>query len=297
MSNDALMAAVVRLSGQMEALAALAAHVRVEEEGLDCDPTVRALLAEVAAATVDGPVDADAPTSAAAVGMVRSLLRQAVDLVENPGRAGGWTHVDEQLLQGIGRLSMSVAGAIRAVEPVLDGLGERLARPGAALLDVGTGTGWLAIALARAHPSARVVGLDVFEPALELARANVRAESVGDRVDLRLLDVAAMNDEDVYDAVWLPMPFLPADVVRPAISACHRALRPGGWLLPGTFAGPPDALGQLMVRLRTVRAGGVPWQGAEIVELLTGAGLQGAIEVPRTWAAPVHLCAGQKPGS
>ena len=63
-------------------------------------------------------------------------------------------------------------------------LGDRLAGP-AEILDVGTGVGWLAVALARAYADARVVGIDIFEPALDLARANVSAENLQDRIELR----------------------------------------------------------------------------------------------------------------
>jgi tRNA A58 N-methylase Trm61 len=190
---------------------------------------------------------------------------------------------------------MSVADVVALASAELDGLGPRLAAPGAALLDVGTGTGWLAIALARAFPSARVVGIDPFEPALELAAANVAAEGLGERVELRRLDVADLADVDAFDAVWLPLPFLPAEVLPVATKAAARALRPGGWALPGAFVGPPDPLSRLLVDLRTVRSGGRPWTAAEIWDLLGEAGLVDAQTVARRWAAPLELYAARKP--
>ena len=52
------------------------------------------------------------------------------------------------------------------------------------VVDVGTGTGALAIALATELPNATVVAIDVSPEALELARENVLAHGLGDRVHL-----------------------------------------------------------------------------------------------------------------
>jgi hypothetical protein len=46
--DESVLAAVVRLTSAVEALAALAAHVRVRTEGLDVDPAVGSLLAAAA---------------------------------------------------------------------------------------------------------------------------------------------------------------------------------------------------------------------------------------------------------
>jgi 2-polyprenyl-3-methyl-5-hydroxy-6-metoxy-1,4-benzoquinol methylase len=293
MAADALMTRAVELGVATDALAALAAHVRIETEDLPADPAVRALLADVAAELLGGNGLASA-AAGPVVGLARTWLRQAVDLVDDPGRTGRWDRVDERLLQSIGRLSMGIAGAVRAAEPVLPGLAEALARPGATLLDVGTGTGWLAIALAQAYPHVQVTGIDVFEPALDLAKVNRADAGLTERIDLRLQDAAALDEAETYDVVWLPMPFLRRDVVPEVLRCGARALRPGGRLLAGTFAGGPDRLGQLLTDLRTVRSGGHPWQPAELLDLLRDAGLSDVTEVPRSWAAPVRLYAGRR---
>ena len=87
---------------------------------------------------------------------------------------------------------MGIAGAIRTAAEQAPELGDRLAGP-AQILDVGTGVGWLAVALARQYPDARVVGIDIFEPALELARGNVAAEHLQDRIELRRQDVLSLD--------------------------------------------------------------------------------------------------------
>jgi hypothetical protein len=45
-----------------------------------------------------------------------------------------------------------------------------LAAAGCRILDVGCGAGWSSISLARAYPSARVLGVDIDQPSIDLAR-------------------------------------------------------------------------------------------------------------------------------
>src|SRR5262249_39315658 len=90
-----------QLAVSLDALAAVAAHLRVEAEGIDLDPALRELLASVAsdvfgASTPVGPAERQA-----IIGMVRAFIYQAEDLVAHPSRAGGWQDANETLLQGL----------------------------------------------------------------------------------------------------------------------------------------------------------------------------------------------------
>lgn len=293
-----LLGTAVGLGSKLEALAALAAHVRVTGEGMDVDPLLRDLLAEVARELL-GDDRTEGPAGAAVVGMTRALLSQAQNLVDDPGRIGAWVADDVSLVQSIGRQSMSIIDAFGVAAETLDGLGAALAAPGARFLDVGTGAGWLAVAMARSRPNLHVVGLDILEPSLALARANVADSGLGGQVELRLQDVTAPAEDEPYDAVWLPLPFLPAAIVPAALDAARRLLRPRGWLLAGTFAGPAERndagrLGRLLVDVRTVRSGGHPWKPAELVGMIEERGFTDAAELPRTWSAPVGLYVGRR---
>jgi release factor glutamine methyltransferase len=57
------------------------------------------------------------------------------------------------------------------------------------VLDIGTGSGAIAIALAAEHPTVRVVATDVHPAPLDVARRNVRALCLEDRVTLLVSDV------------------------------------------------------------------------------------------------------------
>lgn len=126
-----------------------------------------------------------------------------------------------------------------------------------AFLDVGTGVGWLAHALATELPALTVTGIDVFRPALALARTNVAP--LGARVTLSEHDVCALTDRDAFDAAFLAGPFVPEEIIPTAVLRIREALRPGGWLLFGLFAGAADPLSRAVTDLRVVRSGGRPW--------------------------------------
>lgn len=289
---DAVLGVVQRLTVPMETLAAVGAQLRVEAESLEVDPAVGALLASI---TREAGLNGASPAARqAALGYVRSFFRLAVDLLEDPARAPGWSYDDPLVLQSIGRGSAAIAAVIAGVAGSLDGLEAALAAEGAAILDVGAGTGWLAIALAETFPAARVVGLDIWEPSLALARENVARAGLADRVEMRDQDVTALGDAGAYDLAWIACPFLPVTVMGPAIERSLAALRPGGWMVLGLFAGPDDPLASMLADLRTVRSGGHAWTAAELVATAAGAGLAGVRELPKTWNAPAGLVVGRR---
>jgi release factor glutamine methyltransferase len=59
------------------------------------------------------------------------------------------------------------------------------------VLDVGTGSGAIALAVADEHPGARVIGVDISAEALAVARANARRHGLDDRVAFRHGDLLA----------------------------------------------------------------------------------------------------------
>jgi predicted O-methyltransferase YrrM len=293
--ND-LMLAIARLVASAEALGAIAARARAEAEGVELDPRIRDALDGVSRALGVDVSALTADQARIAAGYGHALLVMSADLAANPERPPGWGNEDPAILQSLGQGSVAIAGAIQAAAPTLAGLADRLARDGAAFLDVGAGVAALSIAICRTWPAVRVVGLEPWEPPLRLASANVARAGLEERIELRAQAVEDLTDREAYDAAFLALPFIAPELVPVAIARSCAALRPGGWLLAGMFTAPDDPLAQRLTELRVVRAGGHPYPTDELERVLAGAGLAEVVTPSRTWQAPIGLVAGRRPG-
>jgi release factor glutamine methyltransferase len=81
------------------------------------------------------------------------------------------------------------------------------------VLDVGTGTGAIALAIADERPDATVTAIDVSEEALELARENADRTGLADRVSFVRHDVTQGLPDGPYDLVVSNPPYVePGDL-------------------------------------------------------------------------------------
>ena len=87
-----------------------------------------------------------------------------------------------------------------------------LMRPGARVLDIGTGSGAIAISLAKLGKSARVTAVDVSDKALEIARKN--AESNGANVEFIKSDCFSALNGRKYDMIVSNPPYISDDEMR-----------------------------------------------------------------------------------
>ena len=83
----------------------------------------------------------------------------------------------------------------RLVETALDFLNGRLS---ATILDIGTGSGAIAIAIAKNAPAVRIVALDISKVSLEVAARNARRHRCADRITFLHGDCFAALDEARY---------------------------------------------------------------------------------------------------
>jgi demethylmenaquinone methyltransferase/2-methoxy-6-polyprenyl-1,4-benzoquinol methylase len=107
----------------------------------------------------------------------------------------------------------------------------RAARPPRAgrALDVGTGTAKLALALARAMPAGRVVGVDVAGPMLRHARQAAEHDPASGRLELALADALALPFADAsFDCATTAFMVRNVADVRAAFAELRRVVRPGG---------------------------------------------------------------------
>lgn len=258
---------------------------------------------------------------AAALGCGRGELEAFPDRVPDPRRAlGFWETVKERgrrvpLAYVLGSqpflgLEIKVTPAVLIprpetevlVERVLDTVRERFARDAAPhIVDIGTGSGCVPVALAKRLPAAVLYATEIDERALPVARENARRHGVSHRVRFLREDLfkplgraAPWADIVVSNPPYVPTaeiagleeevrrePRLALDggpdglrAVRAIASQAPTVLKPGGWMLLEFGDG----------------------QAAQVLEILGRAGFRDA-EVLRDLAGAERFARARLPGS
>jgi release factor glutamine methyltransferase len=133
------------------------------------------------------------------------------------------------------------------------------------IVDVGTGSGAIALALAKELPSAEIHATEISPEALELARANAARHGLTSRIEFHQADLLDGLSPSSFDFVVSNPPYVGEseedsvqlevrkfeprnavfagptglEVIERLIPQAHGALRPGGWLvfeISGTIA-------------------------------------------------------------
>ncbi|MGE5307826.1 MAG: peptide chain release factor N(5)-glutamine methyltransferase [Deltaproteobacteria bacterium] len=170
-------------------------------------------------------------------------------------------------------------------------------RPGDTILDIGTGSGCIAVSLAKSLPSAKIIAVDLSPEALAVAVENARRNKVGGRIDFIRADVAGENALPECAMVVSNPPYvrseeidgLQAEVRREPRTAldggedgldCYRAIarRASGCLKKGGFL------------LLEIGAG----QAAGVKAILTARGMFVIREIVRDYASIERVVVAQR---
>ncbi len=100
-----------------------------------------------------------------------------------------------------------------------------------ALLDVATGTGDLAIKLARTMPGCHVTGVDLSEGMLAVGRRKVAEAGLSGRIEFKQADCLALPfDDNTFDAVTVAYGVRNFERLADGYREMARVLKPGGML-------------------------------------------------------------------
>ena len=168
-------------------------------------------------------------------------------------------HVIETVLDCVGR-ALPSAGSGQALPANSLHIASSLR-----IADVGTGSGCIALALAKELPQAEIHATDVSTPALEIARANAARHQLESRIQFHEGDLLAGFANNAFDFIVSNPPYVGeseedqvqlevrkfeprsavfagptgVEVIARLIPQAHAALKPGGWLImeiSGTIA-------------------------------------------------------------
>lgn len=163
---------------------------------------------------------------------------------------------------------------------------ERRAPPPVRIVDVGTGSGAIALALAKDLPTAQIFATDISPAALEVARANAARHDLTPRIEFRQADLLDGFPQASFDFIVSNPPYVGEseedsvqlevrkfeprnavfagltglEVIERLIPQAREALRAGGWLvfeISGTIA---DRVPNLLSS----------WEGVEVRNDLQG---------------------------
>jgi release factor glutamine methyltransferase len=151
--------------------------------------------------------------------------------------------------------------------------------PGPRIVDVGTGSGCIAVVLAKELPRAEVHALDISAESLEIARANAARHQLENRIQFHEGDLLAGFEPEAFDFIVSNPPYVgeseadqvqlevrkfeprhavfagPSglEVIERLVQQARGVLRPGGWLvmeISGTIAAGVEELLRNWTRAR-----------------------------------------------
>jgi release factor glutamine methyltransferase len=157
-------------------------------------------------------------------------------------------------------------------EELVEFLKSEIQNPKSKILDVGTGSGVIALSLARQFPEAQILGVDLSEDALALARENAKRVDSSERVQFSKSNLLE-NVGGMFDLIVANLPYISTqdrhllsrevlhdpeialfagpsgdELIRQLIEQAPSRLKPGGLLALEIGIGQADALLELLAQ-------------------------------------------------
>jgi demethylmenaquinone methyltransferase/2-methoxy-6-polyprenyl-1,4-benzoquinol methylase len=134
---------------------------------------------------------------------------------------------------------------------------------GGRVLDVATGTGDIALALARRYPEAQVVGADFSLEMMQTGRPKFAAHGLGERISLTAGDALRLPfADDSFDAATAGFALRNVTDIPRTFAEMHRVVKPGGRIVCLEISRPTLPLFRLLFGFYFYRL--IPWVGGLI---------------------------------
>lgn len=235
------------------------------------------------------------PLAFAAAGMMLEGAGLTLPAVVEAYRSGGGVPYEDfgaEIREGIAAFNRP--GFVHDLRGWVDTMPDIVARldAGGAVLDAGCGSAWSTIALARAFPNARIVGVDLDSASIAAARENVRAAGLEERIELVELNASADGgvvspDPEGFALVTVFEALHDMGEPIEALRSFRALLAPGGAVLVGDekvgddFTAPADELDRLNYAFSVLHC--LPATMAESTSIANGTVLRAP--TVRAWGA------------
>lgn len=239
--------------------------------GARASEAVAAAVDAFAAAGIDTPrLDAEVLLSELA-GVDRATLVADRELTLEPAAARAFSEAVRRRLRrepvayilglkGFRYIDLAVDRRVLIPRPETEMLVELALETGPeSMLEIGTGSGAIALAVADEMPACRITATDISDGAIEVAVANARRLGTANRVGFTLGSLP--EGPAAFDLILANLPYVPDDEGLPP--------EVGGWEPEGALFGGPDGTGVIATVLADLEKAGI---GAPVIGLEIGRG-------------------------
>jgi ubiquinone/menaquinone biosynthesis C-methylase UbiE len=201
------------------------------------------------------------------------------ELLKTGGRNPYQDH-DKEFFDAVAHATEVLAQFVaKAVVPRIPSLKER---DDVKALDIGCGEGSALIALAKAFPKGRVIGIDIESYSIEKANIRIRSNGLEDRVEARVAAAEELDEREKFDLVTLIQVLheTKKEVRDTILARAYSALRSGGSLVvidepyPESISSLRDAPGAVLTQFTEIFWGNVLISPEEQKQLLVKAGFE-----------------------